>query len=384
MHPASPDGATAKRANSSCDAVHGSYPAGRGISLMWYQATSGAQDARAPRVLPLAESPMGRHAPPDPPALLDVLTDELLMVASDVVAAVATELEPKASGNAQWRLLAWTVAAARGATINLDTALALTVGKRLDRQAQKVRADIATACAAAKAERESARAAAAADATLAGKLAATLAAVDARELKALAAPATEVYIGFHELVGLLPELPPPPPLPPPPAPPSVPTSYNCIRYPWLVEYAHDQAEAGCSADIAPLESAFPPIPPDLVAVLGRDATQALWEATMVRVTDPYNLTDHYHWWCYGLPLSYKLLLAKHADLVEASETVIAQLEAKIDESAAGLQTWGRELTMQVDDLTEENERLSREASEAKAREAALRDVIARIAGSRAQ
>ena len=49
---------------------------------------------------------MGRHTAPEPPALLDVLTDELLMVASDVVAAVAAELEPKASGNAQWRVLA--------------------------------------------------------------------------------------------------------------------------------------------------------------------------------------------------------------------------------------------------------------------------------------
>ena len=75
-----------------------------------------------------------------------MLTDELLMVASDVVAAVATELEPKASGNAQWRLLAWTVAAARGATINLDTALALTVGKRLDRHQRCRRGRCQLAC----------------------------------------------------------------------------------------------------------------------------------------------------------------------------------------------------------------------------------------------
>ena len=68
-----------------------------------------------------------------PPRLLEKLTDELLVVASDVVAGVAAEEQPL-SGNAALRLLAWTVADARGAAIAMDKPLALTVGKRLDRQ----------------------------------------------------------------------------------------------------------------------------------------------------------------------------------------------------------------------------------------------------------
>ena len=47
--------------------------------------------------------------------------------------------EPALSANAGLRLLAWTVADARGATRPLEKPMALTVGKRLDRQAQSVR-----------------------------------------------------------------------------------------------------------------------------------------------------------------------------------------------------------------------------------------------------
>ena len=103
---------------------------------------------------------------------------------------------------------------------------------------------------------------------------------------------------------------------------------------------------------------------------------------MVRVTNPYTLTDH--WWCYGLPYAYKLLLPKYADLIAERENVFAQFDAMVNEYSAGLKTWGRELAAQVDDLAEENERLSREVSEARAQENALGDVIARMAGSRAQ
>jgi hypothetical protein len=39
----------------------------------------------------------------------------------------------RCSRNAALRLLAWTVADASGASVALDTPLALTVGKRLDR-----------------------------------------------------------------------------------------------------------------------------------------------------------------------------------------------------------------------------------------------------------
>ena len=62
-------------------------------------------------------------------------TDEILVVAAAAVEAVVAQQQPRPSGKAQYRLLAWTVADARGATAVLDKALAETVGKRLDRQA---------------------------------------------------------------------------------------------------------------------------------------------------------------------------------------------------------------------------------------------------------
>jgi len=73
-----------------------------------------------------------------------VLTDELLVIASDVVKSVAAEAKAL-SGNAGFRLLAWTVADARGATEVLDKPLALTVGRRLDSRALTVREDLAQA-----------------------------------------------------------------------------------------------------------------------------------------------------------------------------------------------------------------------------------------------
>ena len=81
----------------------------------------------------------GLYEPSMPPQLLDNITDELLVIASDAVTAVIAE-EPALPGNARLRLLAWTVADARGATRPLEKPLALAVGKRLDRQAQSVQA----------------------------------------------------------------------------------------------------------------------------------------------------------------------------------------------------------------------------------------------------
>jgi len=70
-----------------------------------------------------------------------VITDELLTVASDSVEAICDLVQPRPSGKVQLRLLAWVVADARGAVVSMDKPLAETVGKRLDRQARKVRAE---------------------------------------------------------------------------------------------------------------------------------------------------------------------------------------------------------------------------------------------------
>ena len=97
--------------------------------------------------------PEAKFPPSPPPALLDRITDELLVLSSDVVAGVAKDGQP-ISANAALRLLAWTVADARGATVALDGPLALTVGKRLDRQARSVRVSLEALHARAEAARK--------------------------------------------------------------------------------------------------------------------------------------------------------------------------------------------------------------------------------------
>ena len=118
---------------------------------------------RARRILASGE---GKFAPSPPPALLDSITDELLVVASDTVEAVATQAPTKPSGKAKYRLLAWLVADARGADTLLEKALAETVDKRLDRQATAVRAATADAVQLAESARAAARSAAASDTAL--------------------------------------------------------------------------------------------------------------------------------------------------------------------------------------------------------------------------
>jgi hypothetical protein len=137
----------------------------------------------------------GEYSPSPPPHLLDKLTDELLVVASDAVAKVATGL----SGRQQIRLLAWTVADARGAQFALDKNLAETVGKRLERQANRVRAALAKAASEASEARAHARSNAADDAALTTELEA----IDDVEDGVREFHRNEVYVGFTELSTLL-------------------------------------------------------------------------------------------------------------------------------------------------------------------------------------
>ena len=128
--------------------------------------------------------PEGNFTPSPPPTLLSTLTDELLVIASDAVKAVAAEGKAL-SGNGGLRLLAWTVADARGATAALDKPLALTVGRRLDSRAFTVRKDLE---AAAEEDRV-------ADCSYNHHVMEQAAKKKARD---------EVYIGFWELESLLP------------------------------------------------------------------------------------------------------------------------------------------------------------------------------------
>ena len=121
------------------------------------QQPTGVVDALKTVARRIRTFPEGQYVPSPRPQLLDRLTDELLVTASDVAKSVAAEAPP-ISGNSALRLLAWTVADARGATLVLEKPLALTVGKRLDRQAGSVRAQLAGIRERAEALRSSLRA----------------------------------------------------------------------------------------------------------------------------------------------------------------------------------------------------------------------------------
>ena len=150
----------------------------------------------AERLLPF---PNGDFVPSPSPTLLAKLTDQLLVVISDAVAAVAAAASPPLTGKATLRLFAWAVADARGATTPLEKALADTVGKRLEKQAQKVRDTLAAASHHAAQACEAAREAAAHDASLVAALPSELAAVDAAEREVYTSARDEIYFGFHEL-----------------------------------------------------------------------------------------------------------------------------------------------------------------------------------------
>ena len=75
--------------------------------------------------------PEGKHEPSAPVQLLHQLTDEILVLAADAVDAVMAKQQPRPSGKAQFRLLGWTVADARGATTLLDNSLADQTTRRL-------------------------------------------------------------------------------------------------------------------------------------------------------------------------------------------------------------------------------------------------------------
>ena len=141
--------------------------------------------------------PDGKFQPSTPPQLLDKLTDELLIIALEAVVTVSAE-EPALTANATLRLLAWTVADARGATQPLGKTLALTVGKRLDRQARSVRTVLSATLERAQHDRQDLQGGTPA------LVEAARAEIDARVRTAVEAARNEVYIGFHELLPLLP------------------------------------------------------------------------------------------------------------------------------------------------------------------------------------
>ena len=230
------------------------------------------------RILPFAD---GKFSSTPPPALLNTLTDELLVVASDAVAAVAAQVQPPPSGKGQLRLLAWVVADARGATIPLERSLAETVGKRLAAQAQRVRGQLAQPAADAEEARSVLDAEAAAGSLAPAQVEQRRAAIDAAQqetyTRACQHARSEVYVGFTELDALLPRV--------------EQAASSQPRYPGAAACFEPRA-------FRPL----PPIPSDLAGLLGQKARDELVERFGGRDAWGYDDDPEAHvWWTQILP-----------------------------------------------------------------------------------
>lgn len=235
------------------------------------------------------------------------------------------------------------VADARGATVALEKPLALTVGKRLDRQAQSVRAVLAAA-------RERA-AEARGDASLSDEARAE---IDATEQAAFDAARHEVYVGFHELVSLLPH--------------AEPATDSTDAAATAAATAAAAATAGAAPAVAPAAAPAATlaatqsdnsVPPDLAEALGREGVQRMWECLSKHAEPSYEGEE---WWKQGLPRFVRELLREHDSEKSRRE--------RAEERAQDLRT-------AYDGMCEVNQKLLAELARAEGREEALHEVIDR-------
>jgi hypothetical protein len=309
--------------------------------------------------------PQGTYTPNPPPPLLTQLTDFDLIVAKDAVWQAAAAAQPQPSSSARYRLLAWVLADARGATQPLAPAAALKVGKRLEAQALKARGNFGE-------QRSAARHEASCCMTLASELPATLAAIDEAERLAMEAARSEVYVGFHELdaPAVAPEVPAAAPEP------------ELSR----LERAKLAGEAEMAAATQRQLAELPDIPPSLATALGPDAVQVLWD----HAVDTFVYCGPGHGgaadvWSSALPsLVYKLVrdatwaAYDHQQELEKAQTGASDL-ANAQQTAERASKKMAEYAYEVDDMEDEHEkevaRLQGELREAKGREEALQGVI---------
>jgi hypothetical protein len=276
-----------------------------------------ALESTARRILPFTECDF---EPSPPPMLLKALSDHDLVVARAAVWRVAAEQEPPPSGLARFRLLAWTVADARGALLPLPKRTAEKAGKRLEAQALNVLSSTEDKARCARLE---AMGAAAADAALRPGLEAELAAIDEALQLAVEASKLEEYVGFYELVP--PPPPPPPPQPPPQPEPPPPRSQSDVPEAGSVPAASPATETKPAHRACPSREGrvvqFPwllemdvktrepvPIPPDLAAALGPEAVQVF-----LAEQSGYGYGASATWWSVALPHFAKRLLDKLAE-----------------------------------------------------------------------
>lgn len=317
----------------------------------------------------------GSYPPPEGTVLLDKLTDELLVVASDVVSASAAAYRasikdlvgvPAFSGKAQLRLLAWLVADARGAVELLGKAEAETVGKRLERQAQKVRAELDAARAAAATDRAHAKAAGGDDGLLA--------VINATEQAATNHARDEVYVGFHELESLLPQAEPEPepePAPAPvpaPAPPGPPSAANNVEdNVFTLCEALEAKGVRCPLELLHYEEESAACPPDLEALIGSEAVQEIRDRVC---SSSIRFTSGKDWWEFGLPRYARMLFQDRARIKQHhAEDMDSEAERCAEETERA--------RAEIDELNEEIDELRDQLERAKGREEALHAVIHR-------
>ena len=116
---------------------------------------SGVRELVQARTQRILAHPDGDFEASDGQPVVRAYTDELNIVAVDVVTGMCAEAQ--SSGKARHRLLAWVVGDVIGKHLDGDKTVAETVGKRLERQAGRVRASIAAVADSAESKRAEAR-----------------------------------------------------------------------------------------------------------------------------------------------------------------------------------------------------------------------------------
>ena len=154
----------------------------------------------------------------------------------------------------------------------ISSAPALTAGKRLDRQARKVFADLQMVRLRMRDDRLRVTRDAELNPALRSTLRQDLAAIDAREQTVREKQRLEAYVGFHELESLLPG------------------AAEAVAEP-----EHPVLAAALQAAVPPTRkrppSQIPAIPPDLARRLGPDGTQYLWNFAEIWETYPERSED---------------------------------------------------------------------------------------------
>ena len=116
------------------------------------------------------------------------------------------------------------------------------------------------------------------------------------------------------------------------------------------------------------------MPADLVEALGCEATQSLWE-----IIRGHCILDSDSWWSIGLTGAFRWLVGARARDLEQYRSELARLDAAVDKSARCIRDELATALSERDEALDDNERLCEALSKAKAREAALQDVIKAMA-----